>query len=219
MSPAPESLVILLHGVGANGADLAPLGEALRKFLPESVFAAPDAPDAFEGGGFGRQWFSIVGINAINRAHRIEQARAGFDRVVAGEIEKAGFGGRLDRVALFGFSQGAIMALDAVTAGRWAVAAVVAASGRLALRPGPAPAAATPVLLLHGARDDVVPVEESIEAKRILESAGFAVAAEIFPALGHGVSLEGLEAAGAFLARSLALRVRGSGNDFDDPPR
>jgi phospholipase/carboxylesterase len=202
--PAEKNLVIVLHGVGANGADLAPLSETLRGFLPDVAFAAPDAPDPFEGGGLRRQWFSVVGIDAANRAQRVEQARAGFDRIVAEEIDKAGFGGRLDRVAFFGFSQGAIMSLDAVGAGRWPIGAVVAASGRLALPPGPMAASKTPVLLLHGQRDDVVPVQETVRANRTLRNAGFAVEMRVYPELGHAISPDGLQAAGEFLAAKLA---------------
>lgn len=201
---SPDSLVVLLHGVGADGANLAPLGEALRGFVPEAAFAAPDAPNPFDGGGAGRQWFSIVGVSDGNRARRIVEAREGFDRVVTHEIERAGFAGRLDRVALFGFSQGAILALDALVDGRWPVAAVVAASGRLGTPVGPRPASATPVLILHGERDDVIPASEAPRAARLLEGAGFTVETHVYPGLGHGVSPEGVEAAGAFLARYLA---------------
>jgi phospholipase/carboxylesterase len=202
--PAEQNLVIVLHGVGANGADLATLSETLRGFLPDTAFAEPDAPNPFEGGGLRRQWFSVVGIDAANRAQRVEHARAGFDRVIAEEIDKAGFSGRLDRVAFFGFSQGAIMSLDAVGAGRWPIGAVVAASGRLALPPGPMAACKTPVLLLHGARDEIVPVQESVQANRILKNAGFEVEMRVYPELGHAVSPHGLQAAGDFLAAKLA---------------
>ena len=204
MSSAPQSLVILLHGVGANGADLAPLGGVLRSFLPDARFVAPDAPSPFDGGGFGRQWFSIDRITPSNRAERMAAARAGFDRLVRSEIGLAGLGGRLDRVAFFGFSQGAFMALDAVADGRWPVGAVVAASGRLAIPPGPNSATATPVLLLHGEADDVVPAEETRRAKPLLERAGFSVEAHLYPGLGHSLSPEGLAAAGAFLKQRLA---------------
>jgi len=204
MSSTPESLVILLHGVGADGANLVPLGEALEDFLPDALFASPDALDPFDGGGPGRQWFSILGVNDANRTERIERARAGFDRVLAREIERAGLVGRLDRVALFGFSQGAMLSLDALVDGRWPVAAVVAASGRLSTPVGPKPASATPVLILHGAWDDVIPAAEADRARRVLEGAGFEVEAHVYPALGHGVSPEGLRAAGRFLAKSLA---------------
>ncbi len=204
MPASPESLVILLHGVGASGANLVPLGEALEAFLPDAMFVAPDAPEPFAGGGSGRQWFSIIGVSDANREERVLKARAGFDRVVAREIERAGFAGRLDRVALFGFSQGAILSLDALADGRWPVAAVVAASGRLVPPVGPKAALSTPVLILHGERDEVIAAAEAGRAKRALEAAGFEVEAHVYPGLGHGVSPHGLETAGRFLARRLA---------------
>ena len=204
MSGANDSLVVFLHGVGASGADLAPLAEPLSAFLPSTAFAAPDAPARFDGGGLGRQWFSIAGVSADNRQQRIEQAREGFDRVVSAALAERGFAGRLDRVALFGFSQGAMMALDAVASGRWPVAAVVAAAGRLAGAADPLPAAAaTPALLLHGEADAMVPAEESRRAATRLKAAGFNVEARFFARLGHAISGEGVAAAGAFLARAL----------------
>ncbi|MGA2494896.1 MAG: prolyl oligopeptidase family serine peptidase [Roseiarcus sp.] len=204
MSGSSDSLVIFLHGVGASGADLAPLAEPLSAFLPSTVFAAPNAPERFNGGGAGRQWFSIAGVSADNRQQRIEQAREAFDRAVSATLAERGFAGRLDRVALFGFSQGAMMALDAVASGRWPVAAVVASSGRLAGAADPLPAAATtPVMLLHGEADAMVPAEESRRAATRLKAAGFTVEARFFARLGHALSAEGVEAAGAFLASAL----------------
>ena len=57
-----ETLVIFLHGVGARGSDLAPLGQIWAEALPRTDFAAPDGPEPFTGGGAGRQWFSIAGV-------------------------------------------------------------------------------------------------------------------------------------------------------------
>lgn len=203
MSSSPDALVILLHGVGSNGADLARLSGPLSLHLPGAVFAAPNAPTPFQLRGAGYQWFSIASVSSQNRAERIAGAREGYNRVVSAEIDKHGFAGRLDRVALFGFSQGAIMSLDAIASGRWPVGAVVAASGRLATAPGAHPAIGTPTLLLHGAEDEIVPAEATPEAAAFLESLGFAVEAHVYPGLGHSISREGLEAAGVFLARHL----------------
>ena len=82
LSGANDSLVVFLHGVGALGADLAPLAEPLSAFLPSTAFVAPDAPARFDGGGPARQWFSVAGISAENRPQRVEQAREAFDRVI-----------------------------------------------------------------------------------------------------------------------------------------
>ena len=205
LSGSNDSLVVFLHGVGASGADLAPLAEPLSAFLPSTAFAAPDAPVRFDGGGSARQWFSVSGVTPANRAERVERARDGFDQVVKAAIAERGFAGRLDRVALFGFSQGSIMALDAIASGRWPVAAVVAASGRLSGAADPLPAAAaTPVLLLHGEADATVAAEESRRAATWLKAAGFTVETRFFARLGHSISSEGVEAAGVFLARALA---------------
>ncbi len=208
MPRPPQTLVILLHGVGSSGANLAPLGETLKAFLPNAVFAAPDAPTPFDAGGGGRQWFSVTGVSDANRAARVAAARDGFDRVIALTIAKEGFGGRLDRVAFFGFSQGSILSLDALVDGRWPVAAVVAASGRLASPIGAEPAKATPVLILHGERDEVIPVAEAGRAEQALAGAGFSVETRLYPSLGHSLSPDGLQAAGAFLQKALTRAPR-----------
>jgi phospholipase/carboxylesterase len=202
MSDPSDSLLIFLHGVGANGADLAPLADTLLPFLPASVFASPDGPERFDGGGSGRQWFSVAGVTQANRSERVQRARAAFDRVVSGEIEKHGFAGRLDRIAFFGFSQGAIMALDAVATGRWRVRAAVAASGRLATAPE-ANEPLTNILLTHGENDPVIPEQETRIAAERLRAGGFEVEAKLYPGLGHVLSAEGVQTAGKFLARQL----------------
>jgi phospholipase/carboxylesterase len=203
MSDPSDSLVIFLHGVGANGADLAPLADTLLPFLPASVFASPDGPERFDGGGSGRQWFSVAGVTQANRSDRVQHARAAFDRVVSSEIEKHGFAGRLDRIAFFGFSQGAIMALDAVATGRWPLRAAVAASGRLATAPEAKTEHFTKILLMHGENDPVIPAQETRLAAERLRAAGFEVEAKLYPGLGHVLSPEGVQTAGKFLARQL----------------
>ena len=175
-------------------------GQGIGNSLVNAAFALLDAPSPSDS----RQWYSVVRINAAKRAKRVEQARAGFDRVVGQEIRKAGFSDRLDRVALFGFSQGANMSLDAVAIGRWPIGAVVAASGQLVAPPGSKAAVTTPVLLLHGEQDDEVPAKETTEACHVLKQAGFIVEARIYPGLGHSISPEAVQAAGEFLAAKMA---------------
>jgi len=205
LSAASPSLVVCLHGVGASGADLVPLADALRPLLAGARVTTPDAPHPFEGGGArGRQWFSVAGITEANRAERMAAARAAFDRLLEAQIAAAGLSGRPERVALFGFSQGSIMALDGLASGRWPVAAVAASAGRLATPDPLTPARTTRVLLLHGEADPVIPASESRRAAERLTAAGLAVETRLFPRLGHSISPEEALIAGAFLAKALA---------------
>lgn len=198
-----RSLVILLHGVGSRGADLAPLGPIWAAAVPDTDFVAPDAPFAFDQGGVGRQWFSIRGVTDANRPARVAEARAAFDHTVTGIAAAHGLADRPDRIALVGFSQGSIMALDLVASGRWPVAAVIAFSGRLASPEPLTPATGTRTVLIHGAADPVMPVAESAIAEARLQAAGVAVSRFVLPGLGHTISAPGAEIAARVLAEAL----------------
>lgn len=191
-----RGLVILLHGVGSNGANMAALGRALAPALPGFAFESPDAP---HGSGPQREWFSVIGVTEANRPGRVVAARPGFDAVIAALIEQHGYSNALDRVALLGFSQGSIMALDALASGRWPVGAMVAFSGRLASPPPLAPATGTPLLLVHGDADPIMPSGESIRAAQQLTAAGVRARIAIEAGLGHQVSHGGLAEAARFL--------------------
>ncbi|PLR30481.1 alpha/beta hydrolase [Chimaeribacter arupi] len=198
-----DSLVIFLHGVGSRGSDLSVLATFWQSRLPGARFTGPDAPFPFDGGGNGFQWFSLNGVTPENRPARIQAAREAFDSTLARLIAQHNMADRLDRVALVGFSQGSIMALDAVLRGRWPVAAVVAFSGRLASPPPYQPGQNSRVMLLHGTADAVIPYQESEKANQALLAAGVDSQLLIEPGLGHTLSEEGATRAGAFLVEAL----------------
>ncbi|WP_320203484.1 alpha/beta hydrolase [Agrobacterium rosae] len=197
-----DNLVIMLHGVGSSGDDLAPLANSWKDDLPGAVFVSPNGPSPSSFGS-GYQWFSVAGVTEENRSGRIEQARPSFDQVIAAIVEENGFAERLDRVAFVGFSQGTIMALDAVASGRWPVGAVVGFSGRLASPAPLEPALQTPILLVHGSADPVIPVAETAKAAATLQALGMTVTTVILPGLPHTISAEGAARAGRFLAEAI----------------
>ena len=61
-------LVVLLHGVGADGADLIGFAPVLAESLPDAAFVAPDAPFPCDMAPFGRQWFSLQDRNPARLA-------------------------------------------------------------------------------------------------------------------------------------------------------
>lgn len=194
-----KGLVIFLHGVGSNGDDLAGLGEHWAPLLQGVSFAAPDAPFHFEHGA-GFQWFSLQAITEQNRPGRVLAAREAFDQQLRALLQAHSV--TEDRVILVGFSQGSIMALDALASGRWQFAGVVAFSGRLATS-ALSPCTTTPALIVHGQDDDVIPWMESEAAALRLKGAGVHVETQFEPATGHTISGQGARRAATFIAQCL----------------
>lgn len=150
--PAPQ-LLILLHGVGAGGASMRPLAEALRERFPQAAILAPDAPHPFEGGGAGRQWFSTAGIDDANRPARVAGALGPLREWVRATQARLGVGG--PPTALCGFSQGAILALELAALDDGLAGRVLAFGGRYARLPDAAPRQTT-LHLFHGGADAVI---------------------------------------------------------------
>jgi phospholipase/carboxylesterase len=122
-----------------------------------------------------------------------------LDGFLDAELARHGLPG--EKLALMGFSQGAMMTLACGLRRSPAPAALLAFSGRLAY---PLPAslgAAPPVLLVHGEADEVVPASGSREAESALRAQGVAVEALYRPGLGHGIDDAGLAAAESLLVK------------------
>lgn len=151
----PRQLFILLHGVGAQPSDLLPLALRLNDAFPDGAFLMPDGIATFDGGGSGRQWFSIDGVTEENRVARVAAAMPLLHRLIREAQQRLGI--LQTDTALLGFSQGAIMALEYIIAHDGGAGRVIAFSGRFAKLPDRVPEFTT-LHLLHGEADRVIPV-------------------------------------------------------------
>jgi phospholipase/carboxylesterase len=200
---APRQLVVICHGIGADGHDLISLAPSWGQALPDAVFAAPDAPFLHDS-GFGRQWWSVADRSPPVMEAGARHAAPFLDRFIDDEIARLGL--PADAYALAGFSQGAMMVLFAGLRRRMAPRAIMAFSGALI---APASLAAelanrAPVLLVHGEADDVVPATRSHDAEAALRVAGVPVESVFVPGLGHGVDETGVSTGAVFLQRAFA---------------
>ncbi len=194
-----KKLVIMLHGVGSYGADLESIARYWQKGVTDLEFASPNAPFHFMNSPDAFQWFSISEINQENRFQRIVEARVAFDQTITTILQQHQMQNHLDQVVFCGFSQGAIMALDAVVSGRWPVAGVIGLSGRLVTPILDGVSKSTQILLMHGEADTVISVQESHLAREQLSLAGFNVHLETFAGLPHAVNQQELERGEMFL--------------------
>lgn len=193
----PEQLVVLLHGVGADGVAMAPLAQALRAEFPQAALLAPDAPHPFEGGGRGRQWFSIAGIGEDNRVPRVAAALPALAAWVRAQQDRL----RVPPVAtaIGGFSQGAILSLETAVAHDGLAGRVLAFAGRFARLPAAAPRHTT-LHLFHGGADPVIAADHARSALETLAALNGDATLDIAEGIGHEIH--------PVLVRRLLFRLR-----------
>ena len=197
-------LVVLLHGVGADGADLIDIGRHWAPLFPDAAFVAPNAPDPCDWDETRYQWFRLT----VRDPHEYWQGAAAaapkLDAFIDAELKRLGLTDA--DLAIVGFSQGTMMALQVAPRRAHPPAAIIGYSGRIAgvERLAKETVSRAPVLLVHGALDEVIPVEAMAETADALRGAGFAVETIERPGLGHGIDAAGLKAGAAFLRQAFA---------------
>lgn len=205
-SGTADSLVIFLHGYGADGNDLLGLSEPLGQHLPNTLFMSPDAPNICSLNPMGYEWFPIPRMDGSTQemaAHGRDEAVKILNAFLDDVAIETGI--PAERTFLLGFSQGCMMSLHVAPRRDAAFAGVIGMSGmliepeRLATEAKQKP----PVLLVHGDEDDVVPFEEMAKAADALVAAAFEVYTLTSKDTGHGIAPDGLGAALQFIKEKL----------------
>jgi phospholipase/carboxylesterase len=207
-SGAARQLVVFLHGYGADGNDLINIGQAWQGLMPQAAFVSPHAPEPCGMGPVGRQWFPLTFRDPNERWVGVNAAAPILNRFLDRELQRHKLSD--NALALVGFSQGTMMALHVGLRRAAAPGAIVGYSGLLVWPPNAEPesvvkdiTARPPVLLIHGDRDELIPVQALTHATQGLAALGVPVEWHISQGIGHGIDGEGLRQGGEFLARQL----------------
>ena len=202
----PRRLVILLHGLGADGNDLIGLQQYWGRLLPDAEFVSPNAPFPCDMAPYGHQWFSVQDRTPAAMLAGVRAAAPILDAFIDDELQKRDFSE--SDAALVGFSQGPMMSLFVGLRRERPLAGILGYSGRLIgpellageLRSRP------PVLLVHGTEDPLVPFESMAQAETALTAAGVPVETLACVGIEHSIDPEGLERGGRFLREVLGAR-------------
>ena len=208
-------LVILLHGWGADGSDLAPLSPSLLGSVSvasenisstnnsssgDAVFI-PDAPNICSANPFGRQWFELsdpasgIGRNASACMQTVEFFAAMLDSL------SMRMGYASDQIILGGFSQGGMVSLTAGVGYEKPLAGLFSLSGAWLTPEQPCHQRADlPVLLAHGVVDPIVPFECMTKAEADLKKAGLTPQTLQRKHMAHGIDQETIDELARFIA-------------------
>jgi len=201
----PQQVVILAHGLGADGNDLIGLAPYYARVLPDALFISPNAPFACDMGGFGYQWFSFQDRSPDAVIKGVRAAAPILDAFIDRVLAETGLPD--DKLALVGFSQGTMMSLFVSLRRAKPIAGVVGYSGRLIAAEALAAEIKSrpPITLVHGEADEIVPISGLPEAVNTLKALDVQVEAYIRPGLPHSIDPEGIEIGCEFLARVLGV--------------
>ena len=203
---AAKKLVVFLHGYGADGNDLIDIGRAWQPLLPDAAFLSPHAPEPCAGAPMGRQWFALTFRDPDERWNGVNAAAPILNRFLDAELARRNLPAAA--LALVGFSQGTMMALHVGLRRSTPPAAIVGYSGLFVLPNGAGAESVKaeikgrpPVLLIHGDRDELIPVQALFQATQDLAALEVPTEWHVSPGIGHGIDQEGLRQGGEFLAR------------------
>jgi phospholipase/carboxylesterase len=201
--------VVFLHGYGADGNDLIDIGRAWQPMMPDAAYVSPHAPEPCGQAPVGRQWFALTFRDPDERWLGVNRAAPVLNAFLDTELARRNL--PPTALGLVGFSQGTMMALHVGLRRAAAPRAIVGYSG-LFVEPLDVVAeqfaaeirSRPPVLLLHGERDDLIPVQALFHATGRLAALEVPVEWHVSPGIGHGIDQEGLRHGGDFLARQFS---------------
>lgn len=207
-SHSPDSAVIWLHGLGADGNDFSPIVPGLR--LPVELGVrfifphAPAIPVTINGGFVMPAWYDILEMDIDRKVdndgllHSAEQIRAFIQREIDSGIDSS-------RIVIAGFSQGGAVAYQVALSHEKPLAGLLAMSSYFATSKSINLSKSNnniPLLIHHGSYDPVVPVKLGKSAAEELEQRGYRVKYKTYP-MEHAVCPEQIDDISAWLQNVL----------------
>ena len=201
----PKNAVILCHGYGGDGKDIAILASYWRAHLTETIFLCPDAPEKCAASPNGFQWFdlmdqipeqilskSLVAENKLNKL--IDEIKLKYDL-------------KGDQIIIGGFSQGCMLALQTGIKRKDKINSIIGYSGRIIdtehlskniiSRPN--------IILMHGDLDQIVTIESFLEAKEFFGKHNYKIETKIFKHCEHRIPTEGSSLGLQFIKKQFNL--------------
>ena len=199
----PEKIIVLCHGYGGDGKDISALALNWQRFLPETIFLCPNAPEICSVNPQGYQWFDLSS----------EKEEVILEKSLEAEKKLSIF---LDQVldnyhlqpkdlALVGFSQGCMMILQVGLKKKEKINCLIGYSGKIINQKHLSKniVSKPKIFLMHGENDAIVPPTFLLEAKEYLNNQGIKIKTKLFKNCEHRIPVEGSSLGLTFLTKNL----------------
>ena len=202
-SQKPKNAVILCHGYGGDGKDISILANYWKNYLPETIFICPDAPEKCAVSETGFQWFDLMDQTKDEILTKSLVAEIKLNKLI--DEVKDNLNLKAKNIILGGFSQGCMISIQTGLKRTDKIKAIIGYSGKIIStdhlskninsRPE--------VILMHGDKDEVVPIESFLEAKEFFSENNYSIEAKIFKNCEHRIPQEGSSLGLEFIKKNL----------------
>ena len=199
----PKNAVILCHGYGGDGKDISLLANYWRKYLPDTIFICPDAPEKCAVSPSGFQWFDLRNQNEDEILAKSLVAEIKLNKLID-EVKKK-FNLSANKIAIGGFSQGCMISLQTGIKRDDTIKCIIGYSGRIISREHLEKNIISKpnIMLLHGDKDQIVPINSLLEAKDFFNTNNYEIQTKILKNCEHRIPSEGSSLGLKFIKNNL----------------
>ena len=199
----PQQVIVLCHGYGGDGQDISTLAIHWQRFLPETIFLCPNAPEICSVNSQGYQWFDLSSDKEeliLEKSLIAEEKLNTFIDQILNNFQL-----EPNKLALVGFSQGCMMSIQIALKKKKQISCLIGYSGKVINQKHLSDNihSKPKIFLMHGANDTLVPPTHLLEAKEYLVKHGLKIKTKMFKDCEHRIPVEGVSLGLGFLKKNL----------------
>ena len=199
----PKNAVILCHGYGGDGSDISILANYWKNYLPDTIFLCPDAPEKCAVSSVGYQWFDLMDQSKQQILTKSLVAEMKLNQLI--DEVKVQNNLEANKIILGGFSQGCMISLQTGIKRKDKINSIIGYSGKIIDTEHLSKniVSKPKVILMHGDKDEIVPINFFLEAKEFFIKNNYPVELKSFKNCEHRIPQEGSSLGLEFIKKNL----------------
>ena len=200
---AIKKAIVLLHGYGGDGSDISMLSHNWKRHLKNTIIICPNGHERCKINPSGFQWFDLMDQTPEQILSKSLVAETKLNKLIDEVKKKNNLSA--NQIVIGGFSQGCMISLQTGLKREDKINSIIGYSGKIIdtkhiennIRSKPN------IILMHGDKDEVVPVSFLLEAKELFNKLNYKIQTIIFKNCEHRIPQEGSSLGLEFIKKQL----------------